>query len=141
MKPPLRRTAKQAALSALVNGLRAPLTNLSAMSQTLASGRVIGRTVREYALMCAIEAIRLTRLIETFLTNEVQASPNLAENIRDFYAASSSELDGYASSFAHMRNRQPGMSPKKVRVKSTPAMPVTSLDPTKSRQRRGASTR
>jgi hypothetical protein len=140
MKRP-RRTAKQAALSALVNGLRAPLTNLSAMSQTLASGRVIGRTVGEYALMCAIEAIRLTRLIETFLTNEVQASPSLAENIRDFYAASSSELDGYASSFAHMRTRRPGMSPKKGRAKSTTGKLATPQDPAKSRQRRSASTR
>jgi hypothetical protein len=111
------------------------------MSQTLESGRVAGRMVRDYALMCAIEAIKLTRVVETFLTNELPASQSLAENIRDFYAASTSELDGYAASFAHARTRRPGMSLKRVGVKSTPGMPATPLDPAKSRRRRSASTR
>jgi hypothetical protein len=75
MKPRLRRTAKHAALSALVDGLRAPMTNLIALNQTLASGRVGGAMIRDYRLMCAIEALRLTRLVETFLTNERQRSP------------------------------------------------------------------
>ena len=117
------------------------MIDLSAISQTLASGRVGGRMVRDYALMCAVEAIRLTRLVETFLTSEPQASPSLAENIRDFYAASSSELDGYASSFAHVRTRRPGRSPKEGRVRSTPSMLARPLDPAKSRRRSSASTR
>jgi hypothetical protein len=76
MKPRPRRTAKHAALSALVDGLRAPMTNLIALNQTLASGRVGGAMIRDYRLMCAIEALRLTRLVETFLTNELQRSPS-----------------------------------------------------------------
>jgi hypothetical protein len=74
MKPRSRSTSKHAALSALVDGLRPPMTNLSAMSQTLASGRVGGRMVREYAVMCASEASKLTRLVEAFVRNELQAT-------------------------------------------------------------------
>jgi hypothetical protein len=74
MKPRSRSTSKYAALSALVDGLRTPMTNLSAMSQTLASGRVGGRMVRDYVLMCASEASKLTRLVETFVRNELQAT-------------------------------------------------------------------
>jgi hypothetical protein len=122
MKPRPSRTAKHAALAALVNGLTVPTTNLSAMRQTLVSGRVAGRMVRDYRLMCVIEAIRLIRLVETFLTNERQASPSLAENIHDFYAASSSELEGYASSIA-VRPGRPKVSPKNA---SIPASPLSS---------------
>ena len=38
MKLRPRKTPKHVALSALVNGLTGPITNLRAMSQTLASG-------------------------------------------------------------------------------------------------------
>jgi hypothetical protein len=73
MKPRPRQSSQQAARSALVNSLTAPMTNLIALSQTLASGRVARRMVRDYALMCAIEASRLTRLVETFVMKELKA--------------------------------------------------------------------
>src|SRR5215475_14516449 len=79
MKPRRHRTAKQAALSAFMNGVTGPLTNLRAMSQTLASGRVRGPMVREYALMCASETSKLVRLVEMFVTKEAQAGPRTRE--------------------------------------------------------------
>lgn len=110
MKPRPRRIVKHAAVSALVNGLWTPMTNLSAISQTLASGRVGGRMAREYAVMCASEATKLTRLVETFVRNELQAT---------------------------VRTRQPGR--RKGGVTTTQQI-ATVLDPAKRRQRRGAST-
>ena len=79
MKPRRHRTAKQAALSAFMNGLTVPLTNLRAMSQTLASGRVRGQMVREYALMCASETSKLIRLVEMFVTKEAHAGTRTRE--------------------------------------------------------------
>ncbi|HEX7797761.1 MAG TPA: hypothetical protein VF456_25545 [Vicinamibacterales bacterium] len=74
MKPRSRSTSDDVALSALLNAVTVQVTNLRAISQTLASGRVGGRTVRDYAVMCASEASKLTRLVETFVRNELQAT-------------------------------------------------------------------
>src|SRR5262249_26240916 len=79
MKPRRHRTARHAAPSAFMNGLTVPLTNLRAMSQTLASGRVRGQMVREYASMCASETSKLIRLVEMFVTKEAQAAARTRE--------------------------------------------------------------
>lgn len=44
--------------------LRGPITNILALSQTLAAGRVSRASVREYARMVSFEAVRLKRLAE-----------------------------------------------------------------------------
>src|SRR5262249_58706906 len=79
MKARRHMTAKQAALSAFMNGVTGPLTNLRAMSQTLATGRVRGQMVREYALMCASETNKLIRLVEMFVMKEAQAGARTRE--------------------------------------------------------------
>ena len=140
MKTQLRKTANPAAVSALVNGVTARMMSLSEMSQMLAAGRVDGRMVRHYALMCAIEAIRATRLVEMYLVNDLQENSNSDENIGTFYTASPDELDGYASWLGHMGTGGPAKSSKNKRVKSTPDR-LTTLDLAKSRPRRSASTR
>ena len=134
MKPRPRKPKKQAALSALANSLRPPLTNLSALSQTLASGRVGGRMIREYVLMCALEASKVTRLLEMFVTKELQVRPNPPGTIGNLNAPSANELDGYASSFAQVRPGRPG--PKKKSLKSTAGLRVTPIDAVSCRQQR-----
>jgi len=44
--------------------LKGPITNILALSQTLASGRVTRASTREYARMAAFEAARLNRLVD-----------------------------------------------------------------------------
>jgi len=44
--------------------LKGPITNILALSQTIASGRISRLSVREYARMAGFEAARLKRLVE-----------------------------------------------------------------------------
>jgi hypothetical protein len=118
MKPRSQRTARDKGLSALVNGLTAPMTNLRALTQTLVSGRVTGRMARDYALMCATEASRLILVVETFVMNDLQTNRKPTKNPSNFYATSARELDGQRTAFPRVRTSRDGMSPRNGAVKS-----------------------
>jgi hypothetical protein len=51
-------------MALLERELKAPLTNILALSQTLIAGRVSRVAVREYASMANFEACRMMRLLE-----------------------------------------------------------------------------
>ena len=55
--------------STMTRHLAHPLANIRALSETVASGRVKGRTVQGYALMCTSEICRLARLVENLATD------------------------------------------------------------------------
>ena len=61
---PLPPDVPRRALLFLDRELKGPITNILALSQTLASGRVSRASTREYARMAGFEAARLKRLVE-----------------------------------------------------------------------------
>jgi len=65
VKTPFRLTDVQRRVMALLEReMKAPLTNILALSQTLTTERVSRLAVREYASMTSFEAYRMMRLLE-----------------------------------------------------------------------------
>lgn len=61
---PTPRAVPRDMLLFLDRELKGPITNILALSQTVAAGRVTRASVREYARMAGFEAARLNRLVE-----------------------------------------------------------------------------